>query len=275
MSARTSSEAAPSTDRLARHLTGLTAAGRRLLVPYVTAGYPSAGITPSLMAALARAGADVIELGVPFSDPLADGPTIQRSSQLALEGGGSLGSTLEALRTFRGDDADTPVVIFTYLNPVFRYGVDRFLEEAVEAGADGVLLTDLPLGADPDLEGRIERSPLSLVRLIAPTTSPERAAAIAGRSQGFVYYISRTGVTGARAEVRAGLEAEVSRLRAAASVPVVVGFGIGTPDQARQVAGLADGVVVGSALVEVLGHGGIEAAESFVRGLREGVDAAG
>lgn len=275
MSARTSSEAEPSTDRLARHLTGLTAAGRRLLVPYVTAGYPSAGITPSLMAALARAGADVIELGVPFSDPLADGPTIQRSSQLALEGGGSLGSTLEALRTFRGDDADTPVVIFTYLNPVFRYGVDRFLEEAVEAGADGVLLTDLPLGADPDLEGRIERSPLSLVRLIAPTTSPERAAAIAGRSQGFVYYISRTGVTGARAEVRAGLEAEVSRLRAAASVPVVVGFGIGTPDQARQVAGLADGVVVGSALVEVLGHGGIEAAESFVRGLREGVDAAG
>lgn len=275
MSAPTSSEAGPGSDRLARRLSGLRQRGRRLLVPYLTAGFPSLDETPALMAAVAAAGADVIELGVPFSDPLADGPTIQGSSQRSLEGGGSLDATLAALRTFRERDAATPVVIFTYLNPIFRHGVERFLEEAEAAGADGVLLTDLPLGADPELEATLEESPLALVRLIAPTTAPERAARIAARSQGFVYYISRTGVTGARADVRAGLAAEVERLRAAASVPVVVGFGISGPDQARQVATVADGVVVGSALVEVVGDGGVDAASAFVRGLREALDAAG
>jgi tryptophan synthase alpha chain len=243
--------------------------GGRLLVPYLTAGFPTAADTPTLMAAIARAGADVIELGVPFSDPLADGPTIQGSSQVALEGGGSLAGTLDALRSFRQDDADTPVVIFTYLNPVFRYGVDAFLADALAAGADGVLLTDLPLGEDPELESKFEDAPLDLVRLIAPTTPPDRARRIAERAQGFLYYISRTGVTGARAELRAELEAEVGALEAAASVPVVVGFGISTPEQAAAVGRLADGVVVGSALIEAIKDGGVAAAESFVKGLRE------
>lgn len=272
MSAPTSSDAGPSTDRLTRHLARLRGEGRRLLVPYLTAGYPSLDETPALMAAVAAAGADAIELGVPFSDPLADGPTIQRSSQLALEAGGSLPGTLDALRAFRRTDADTPVVVFTYLNPIFRHGVDRFIEEAIEAGADGVLLTDVPLGADPRLEEALERSPLALVRLIAPTTSPDRAADIARRSQGFVYVISRTGVTGARADVRAELAGEVRRLRDAATVPVLVGFGISTPDQARQVAAVADGVVVGSALIDAVGKGGAGGAGAFVRGLREALD---
>lgn len=267
MSAPTSSET-----RLGRGLAARLDGGGRLLVPYLTAGFPTAADTSTLMAALARAGADVIELGVPFSDPLADGPTIQGSSQVSLERGGSLEATLDALRAFRATNGDTPVVVFTYLNPVFRYGVDAFLEDAHAAGADGVLLTDLPLGEDPELEARFEEAPLALVRLIAPTTRPDRARRIAGKAQGFLYYISRTGVTGARTELRAELEDEVRELEEAASVPVVVGFGISSPEQAAQVGRVADGVVVGSALIERIREGGAEAAEAFVRGLREALD---
>lgn len=267
-----SSEAETASDRLTERLSQRRLAGRRLLVPYLTAGFPTRADTPALMTALARAGADAIELGVPFSDPLADGPTIQRSSQISLDAGGSLRSTLDALREFRERDRDTPVVVFTYLNPVFRHGLDRFIEDAVSAGADGVLLTDLPLGADPGLEQRLETSPLALVRLIAPTTPPARARRIAERAQGFVYYISRTGVTGARAELRNELREEVEALRAAASVPVLVGFGISTPAQAREVGRMADGVVVGSALIDVIRESGVAGAESFLRGLREGLD---
>ncbi|MDX1673510.1 MAG: tryptophan synthase subunit alpha [Longimicrobiales bacterium] len=266
MSAPTSSET-----RLGRRLAERLETGR-LLVPYLTAGFPTADATPAIMEAIARAGADVIELGVPFSDPLADGPTIQGSSQVSLEGGGSLTGTLEALRAFRGRDRETPVVVFTYLNPVFRHGVDAFLDEAMEAGADGVLLTDLPLGEDRQLEARFEDSPLALVRLIAPTTPRDRAREIAARAQGFLYYISRTGVTGARAELRAELEDEVRELEEAASVPVVVGFGISSPEQAARVGRVADGVVVGSALIEAIREGGAEAAERFVKGLREALD---
>ena len=267
MSAPTSSETRLA-EGLARRLDG----GGRLLVPYLTAGFPTAQDTPALMGVLAGAGADVIELGVPFSDPLADGPTIQGSSQVSLEGGGSLSGTLRALRSFRERDQVTPVVVFTYLNPVFRYGVDRFLEDCVVAGADGVLLTDLPLGEDPELETKFESSPLALVRLIAPTTPPDRARRIAERAQGFLYYISRTGVTGARTEVRAEVEAEVRELEAAATVPVVVGFGISSPDQAVQVGRVADGVVVGSALIEAVKAGGVDGAAEFVAGLREALD---
>lgn len=269
MSAPTSSES-----RLGRRLEDRRETGRRLLVPYLTAGFPRLDDTVPLMHALARGGADVIELGVPFSDPLADGPTIQGSSQRSLEGGGSLRTTLEALRAFRDADRETPVVLFTYLNPVFRHGIDAFLADAETAGADGLLLTDLPLGEDPELESRLEESPLALVRLVAPTTPPARARRIAERAQGFLYYISRTGVTGARAEVRAELEAEVRELAAVASVPVVVGFGISSADQAAAVGGMADGVVVGSALIEAIRRGGLDGAERFVGELREGLDAA-
>ncbi len=258
--------------RLGRRLETRLDGGGRLLVPYLTAGFPTLDQTPDLMHAIARAGADVIELGVPFSDPLADGPTIQGSSQVSLEGGGSLTATLDALRTFRRDDADTPVVVFTYLNPVFRYGVDGFLRDALDAGADGVLLTDLPLGEDRALEEKFEASPLALVRLIAPTTPRDRARQIAERAQGFLYYISRTGVTGARAELRAELEAEVRELEAVASVPVVVGFGIRSPEQAAAVGRVADGVVVGSALIEAIRAGAVAGAEDFVGSLRTALD---
>jgi len=266
-SAPTSSES-----RLSARLAERLRSGRRLLVPYVTAGFPSGDETPELMHRIAAAGADVIELGVPFSDPLADGPTIQGSSQVSLDRGGSLAATLDVLRTFREADTRTPVVIFTYLNPVFRHGVDRFLDDAERAGADGLLLTDLPLGEDPELEDRFERSPLPLIRLIAPTTPPKRARRIAERAQGFVYYISRTGVTGARADLRSDLARNVRALKQAASVPVLVGFGISTPEQAAEVAALADGVVVGSALIQAIQQGGIVAAGELVERLAEALN---
>jgi tryptophan synthase alpha chain len=243
------------------------AAGRAALVPYVTAGHPSPHDTLPLLQMLADEGADVIELGVPFSDPLADGPTIQRSSYQAIEQGTDLRWTLDALSTFRRTHA-TPVVLFTYLNPVLRHGVGRFIEDAVAAGAQGVLLTDLPVGADPELEARFAASPLDLIRLVAPTTRPERVRTIAAASRGFVYYVSRTGVTGAQSALAAGLAAEVAAVRAATPVPVAVGFGISTPEQAAVVAASADGVVVGSALVDLLGREGVEGARPFVRALR-------
>lgn len=246
--------------------------GQSALIPYVTAGHPEADGTPSLLRAVADAGADVIELGIPFSDPLADGPTIQRSSFRALQTGTTVGKVLEALRDFRSTHA-TPVVLFTYLNPVLRYGLDAFLADARGAGAQGLLVTDLPAGVDPPLEARIRGSGLDLIRLVAPTTPPERVPVIAAGGSGFLYYISRTGVTGARAALREALAAEVARVRGAVSLPVAVGFGISTPALAAEVGAVADGVVVGSALIEVLDRGGIPEGAAFVAALRRGMDA--
>jgi len=263
MSATTSSEPGA----LARAFATARAAGRAALVPYVTAGHPSPGDTAAVLAMLAEEGADVIELGVPFSDPLADGPTIQRSSFRAIEQGVDLAWTLEALAAFRRGH-DTPVVLFTYLNPVLHHGLRRFLDDAAEAGADGVLLTDLPVGAAPELERQFEDSGLDLIRLVAPTTTPARAAEIARAARGFLYYVSRTGVTGASAALSAGLEREVAALRAATGVPVAVGFGISTAEQAAFVGGIADGVVVGSALVDRLDREGVEGGRALMRELR-------
>ena len=178
---------------------------------------------------------------------------------------------LEAVRAFRADH-ETPVVLFSYLNPILRYGVDAFLEDAADAGAQGLLLTDLPTGADPEMEARVTGSRLDLIRLVAPTTPLHRIAGVASGGRGFLYYISRTGVTGARAELSTTLADEVRAVRDAVELPVAVGFGISTPEQARMVAGVADGVVVGSALVEALDQGGVEAGARFLAGLRQGMD---
>ena len=245
--------------------------GRAALIPYVTAGHPSADSTVPVLHALADAGADIIELGVPFSDPLADGPTIQKSSFTSLENGTTVEGVLADLERFRAE-RETPVVLFTYLNPVLRYGVARFLDDAVESGADGLLLTDLPLGADPELEGVIGESPLDFIRLVAPTTEVDRVPQIADGGSGFLYYISRTGVTGARSELRTDLAEEVEALRTGVGLPVAVGFGISTPEQAREVAAVADGVVVGSALVRIMDEEGVEAGARFVAALRAAMD---
>ncbi|HEX6615962.1 MAG TPA: tryptophan synthase subunit alpha [Gemmatimonadales bacterium] len=246
----------------------LRAGGRTALIPYLTAGYP----TPEASLAALRAAdavSDVLEVGVPFSDPLADGPTIQRSTFEALRQGMTLAGTLDLIGRAR---LRKPVVVFSYLNPILRYGLDRFLRDAEARGVAGVLLTDLPAGSDPAVEAAIGASPLDLIRLVAPTTRPERLTAALAGAEGFVYLIARLGVTGASAGLAADLAESIARVRRATALPIAVGFGISTPAQARAVAAAADGVVVGSALVDVLGTGGVDAARAFLLALREALD---
>ena len=257
---------------IARAIAARREQGQAALIPYVTAGYPDRGSTGDVLEALADQGADVIELGIPFSDPLADGPTIQKSSFLSLQNGTSVVGVLEDLAAFRAK-RDTPVVLFTYLNPVLRYGVTAFLADAADAGAQGLLLTDLPTGSDPALEDEVIASRLDLVRLIAPTTPLRRVPEVARGGAGFLYYISRTGVTGARTELREELAEEVDAIRRVVDLPVAVGFGISSPQQAAFVASVADGVVVGSALVRTLGESGVAAAADFLGSLRKAMDA--
>lgn len=214
------------------------------------------------------AGADIVEVGVPFSDPLADGVTIQRSTQAALDQGVTSARVLELIHKAA---LRIPVVIMTYLNPVLAYGVERFLVDAHAAGASGLLLTDFPAGADPDLEQLVTASPLALIRLIAPTTTPARLARAVQGASGFIYLISRLGVTGMRTEIPSDVASHVARIRAVTPLPVAVGFGISTAAQARAAAHVADGVVVGSALVEALATGDLRVAERLVRDLSAAV----
>jgi tryptophan synthase alpha chain len=212
---------------------------------------------------------DIIEVGVPFSDPLADGPTIQRSTFQALGQGMTLSGTLDLIARA---ELSVPLVVFSYLNPILRYGVERFLTDAEQLGVAGLILTDVPVGSDPAVEAAVQRSRLDLVRLIAPTTRPERLALLTGDAQGFVYLVSRLGVTGAKSALDTSLAASIARVRQATTLPVAVGFGISTPDQAREVAGMADGVVVGSALVDILGKEGVGGAQRFLASLRTALD---
>jgi tryptophan synthase alpha chain len=247
----------------------LRAEGRRALVCYVTAGHPDPTRSVALLQGLEAAGADVIELGVPFSEPLADGPVIQHSSHVALSHGVDLTASLAILERAR---LRTPVVLFSYLNPLLAAGPDVF-DRAYAAGVHGVLVTDLPVGADPEREAWIGGGPLDFVRLVAPTTPAARMAQIARDGSGFVYLISRLGVTGEQEALAASLPDTVARLRTATALPICVGFGIATPAQAAAVARLADGVVVGSALVRAADES-VERAVALARDLRAAMDEA-
>jgi tryptophan synthase alpha chain len=216
---------------------------------------------------IANAGADVIELGVPFSDPLADGPVIQASSQRALEQGMTFDGVLELAAEAA---MDVPLVLFSYLNPIVAAGPSA-LERAAASGIHGILVTDLPVGGDSEVEREIGESPLAFIRLVAPTTPTPRMAEIARHGSGFVYLISRLGVTGMRAEIAIDLGATIERLRSATQLPVCVGFGISGPDQAAAVAALADGVVVGSAVVRAA-DSSVDEAVSLVRAMRKAID---
>lgn len=252
---------------LADRFAELGQSGRKALVVYVTAGHPDRARSLELLRAIERAGADVIELGVPFSDPMADGPVIQASSQQALANGMTFDGVLTLLRDA---SLSVPVVLFSYLNPVLAAGPD-VLDRAASAGASGILITDLPVGSDADLEARLAGGPLEFVRLVAPTTPTDRMAHIAEHGSGFVYLISRLGVTGARAELPPDLPETVERLKQASRLPVCVGFGVSTPEQAATVARLADGVVVGSAVVRAAGEG-VASAETLVSSMRRAID---
>lgn len=260
--------------RISRAFQARKEQGDAALVPYICAGYPDRERSLALLRAAADAGADVLELGIPFSDPLADGPTIQRATFEALRGGMTVRGALEILKEFRSTH-DTPVVLFTYLNPVYHFGIDRFVSEAAAAGADGLLLTDLPVGADAELEGAAARGGLDLIRLLAPTTAPERASRVGEGGSGFLYYISRTGVTGARTALREELAREIEGLRERISIPIGVGFGISTPEQAALVGAVADGVVVGSALLDAVDDGGVEGGARFLASLRKAISGSG
>lgn len=259
--------ATTSSDAIARRFQQLRDAGRTAFVPYITAGHPDPESTVALLQGLADAGADVIEVGVPFSDPLADGAVIQSSSQTALAHGVRLDQVFALIARAA---VDVPVVLFSYLNPLLRGGDDA-LQRAAEAGAHGVLVTDLPVGADPERERWFAGSPLAFIRLVAPTTPSARMAEIAHTGRGFVYLISRLGVTGERAELPPELPATAERLRHTTDLPVCVGFGIARPDQARAVARIADGVVVGSAIVRAAGTS-VDAALTLATSLRRAID---
>ncbi|MGB9691846.1 MAG: tryptophan synthase subunit alpha [Candidatus Sumerlaeaceae bacterium] len=219
------------------------------LVPYLTAGFPQLTWTLPLLKMLAENGADIIELGVPFSDPIADGPTIQAACKVALEQGASLRSVLDVVAEFRRE-FETPIVLFGAFNPFFHYGLEQFAADAAQVGADAVLIPDVPVEETDSVRPALSARGLHLIELVAPTTPFERKKVIVERASGFLYYISVKGVTGARADTRFAIEGPLSELRLLTNLPVVVGFGIATAFQAQEVARLADGAVVGSALIE-------------------------
>ena len=226
----------------------LRSQGKKGLVAYITGGDPSLDDCLEVIRALEQVGVDILELGIPFSDPLADGPTIQAASQRALNAGVSVEKILELISRLRRESS-LPVVLFTYLNPIYSYGFKRFLGDAVSVGADGLLILDLPPDEIPWNEDLAGGSELQSIQLVAPTTPEDRVSSIVQAAQGFVYCVSREGVTGEQSELSATIGAQVQRVRRHTSLPVAVGFGISTPDQARSVAAQADAVVVGSAIV--------------------------
>ena len=237
--------------RIAKAFETARAANRAALVAYITAGDPCLDRTPALVESLESGGADIIELGVPFSDPIADGPVIQRAADRALKAGATVPRVLDIARQIRRR-SQVPLVLFSYLNPLLRYGWDRLASEAAEIGIDGVLLTDLSVEEAEDHIPALRLKGLDTVFLAAPTSTPMRLDLLAKYSSGFVYLVSRTGVTGERQDLPASVGTLVSALRARTSLPLAVGFGISTPDQAAAVAQLADGVIVGSAFVRIV-----------------------
>ncbi len=239
-------------DRIARKFATLREAGKKALVTFVTAGDPDYATSLEILKGLPKAGADVIELGMPFSDPMADGPAIQRSSQRALRGGQNMHKTLEMVRSFRETDKETPIILMGYYNPIYVFPVDAFLGEAVEAGVDGLIVVDVPPEADDELCLPALQAGLCFIRLTAPTTTDHRLETVLTNTSGFVYYVSIAGITGTRAPDTAAVERSVTRIKARTPLPVVVGFGVRTPEQASAIAGVSDGAVVGSVLVDAI-----------------------
>lgn len=235
--------------RLGERFAALRERGEGALVPFISAGDPDLDTTAALIRVLAEAGADAIELGVPFSDPIAEGPTIQKSSERALASGTTLRHILQLVKEVR-PEVEIPIVLMGYANPFFTMGEEGFAAAAAEVGVDGVIVPDLPPEEGASFYGAVEAAGIDPILLAAPTTTPERLAELAGRSRGFLYYVALTGVTGARARMAADLEAGVRRARELTDVPVLVGFGVSTPEQVAEIGRFADGVVVGSALID-------------------------
>ena len=230
----------------------LTAEGKKAFVAYVMAGDPDYDTSLEIVKGLPGAGVDVIELGMPFTDPMADGPTIQLAGQRALESGQTLDKTLEMVRALRKDDDTTPVVMMGYYNPIYSRGVDTFLDQARAAGIDGLIIVDLPPEEDDELCIPAQKAGLNFIRLATPTTDEKRLPRVLQNTSGFVYYVSITGITGAAEAQATDVAPEVARIKSQTDLPVIVGFGIKTPEAAQSIAGVADGAVVGSAIVKLV-----------------------
>ncbi|MDP6954060.1 MAG: tryptophan synthase subunit alpha [Alphaproteobacteria bacterium] len=263
--------------RIERRFAALAEEGRAGLVAFVMAGDPDASRGLALVKRLPAAGADVIELGMPFTDPMADGPAIQLAGQRALAAGQTLTKTLEMVREFRTGDKDTPIILMGYYNPIYVYGVDRFLDDALAAGVDGLIIVDLPPEEDEELCLPALAKGVSFIRLATPTTDDQRLPAVLRNTSGFLYYVSITGITGAGAADHDAVAAAVGRLKGHTDLPVAVGFGIKTPEQAAAVARHADAAVVGSAFVDRIavaerdGGDAVEAVVELVEALAAGV----
>ena len=259
--------------RIETKFAALAAEKRKAFVAYMMGCDPDFDRSLEIMRGMPGAGVDIIELGMPFTDPMADGPTIQAAGQRALAAGGSVSRVFEMVRAFRQSDATTPIVLMGYYNPIYARdgGVTRFLAEASEAGIDGLIVVDLPPEEDAELCLPAREAGINFIRLATPTTDDRRLPAVVKNTSGFVYYVSVTGITGGPAADAAEVAPEVARIRAAAGLPVVVGFGISTPDAAQAVAGVADGCVVGSAIVKQIGEGRpVPEILAFVRDLAAG-----
>jgi tryptophan synthase alpha chain len=229
--------------------------GRKAFVAYIMAGDTDEATSLAVMQGLPGAGVDIIELGMPFTDPMADGPTIQLAGQRALDGGMTLDKVLDMVRAFRAVNTTTPIVMMGYYNPIYSRGVDRFLTDAVAAGIDGLIVVDLPPEEDAELCLPAQAAGLNFIRLATPTTDAKRLPKVLQNTSGFVYYVSVTGITGAAAAQAGEVGPEVARIKASTDLPVIVGFGITTPEGAQAIAGVADGCVVGSAIVKLIGEG--------------------
>jgi tryptophan synthase alpha chain len=240
---------APAANRIAARFEALKAKKQSGLVTFVTAGDPSLEVCAEILAGLPKAGVDIIELGIPFSDPMADGPTIQLANLRAFKAGITLSKVLELVRGFRKKDQETPMILMGYYNPIFAYGVETFLTDAKAAGVDGLIIVDLPPEEDSELCLPAAKHGLSFIRLVTPTTDAKRLPTVLKNASGFLYYVSMTGITGSKAVSADPVRAAVAALRKHTDLPVVVGFGITTPDEARSLASTVDGVVVGSAIV--------------------------
>lgn len=269
------------TTRLDKRFSRLKAEGRAAFVTFITAGDPDAELSFSVLKGLPGAGADVIELGMPFTDPMADGPAIQASSQRALRSGATMLKTLDLVRRFRETDNETPIVLMGYYNPIYHMGVETFLTRACEAGVDGLIVVDLPPEEDDELCVPALKAGLNFIRLATPTTDDKRLPAVLANTSGFVYYVSITGITGSASPEARNVAESVARIKRHTSLPVAVGFGIKTPEQAADIARAADGAVVGSAIVDAIAReidangaiksGAAERVLAFVRSLADGV----
>jgi tryptophan synthase alpha chain len=257
--------------RIDAKFAALRAEGKKAFVAYMMAGDPDVETSLAVMKGMPAAGVDVIELGMPFTDPMADGPTIQLAGQRALEGGQTLQKTLDMVVEFRKSDATTPIVLMGYYNPIYSRGVDTFLADAKAAGIDGLIVVDLPPEEDDELCIPAQAAGLNFIRLATPTTDSKRLPKVLENTSGFVYYVSITGITGAAPAEAAAVAPEVARIKASTDLPVIVGFGIRTPETAQDIASIADGCVVGSAIVSEIADGkSVDEVLAFVKGLAEG-----